>query len=522
MEKKSSLFVILGYLYLIIPNLIFVIGWCNPPTAIICSIVLLYGFYFLCKNAPELWVPESRKERILLLLVFFIAFLWVYLAGIGGFSFQNFDHTYRNEIFELLADREWPVVINRYYCTMVYYIGFWMPAALITKINGEFILGYFVQLLWATFGVFLVFYYILAALKKKVLWPIFLFIFFSGMDIIGLYFFNKGLYATFFFSSLIETWAIPHIFSSMTYLLFWVFNQALPAWVFTFLLLHQKNNKNIIFLMVILLIFSTLPAFGATPFALYFCLKNGEEDLRKILTFSHIKKAICSALSFPNISALLFLFPVIYLYFAHNFMYGTFGMASELHDTIIQEGEFALDFDRIWKYIRFFILEAGILIFCLFFYQKKNPLLYIVFITLVSGAFLKIGYGMDFEMRTSIPALVFLFYLTVKTLQECDLNRHKIIVSIMLIFLAIGTVTPIQEFGRIYKQRKFQTDVRAMKIDLTHVPPNMNFFGRIYKNTFLKYFGKQNEKIRVLNGAVEKLAEEQKRARAREREKTKE
>ena len=134
MEKKSSFFVILGYLYLIIPNLIFIIGWCNTPTAIVCSLVLLYGLYSLCKNAPQLWVPESKNERILLLVVFFIAFLWAYFAGIGGFSFQNFDHTFRNEIFELLADREWPVVIERYKCMMIYYIGFWLPAALITKI----------------------------------------------------------------------------------------------------------------------------------------------------------------------------------------------------------------------------------------------------------------------------------------------------------------------------------------------------------------------------------------------------
>lgn len=511
MEKKSSLFVVLGYLYLIIPNLIFIIGWCNTPTAIVCSLVLIYGLYFVSKNAPELWVPSSRKERILLLVAFFIAFLWAYLAGIGGFSFQNFDHSYRNEIFELLADREWPVVIDHYYSIMIYYIGFWMPAALITKINGEFILGYFVQLLWATLGVFLVFYYMLAVFKKKVLWPIFLFIFFSGMDIIGLYFFNKELYARFFFSSLIDIWAIPHIFSSMTYLLFWVFNQALPAWVFTFLLLHQKNNKNIIFLMVILLLFSTLPAFGATPFALYFCLKNGEEDFSKIFTFSHIKKAICSSLSLCNISALLILFPVIYLYFSYNYTFGTFGMASELHDTIIKEGQFDLDYNRIFKYIRFFILEAGILIFCLFFYHKKNPLLYIIFLTLISGAFLKIGFGMDFEMRTSIPALVFLFYLTVKTLQECDLNRHKIIVSIMLIFLAIGTVTPIQEFGRIYKQRKFGTDVKAMKIDLTNVTPNPNFFGKIYKNKFLEYFGKETEQLRITKEKINKLIEQEKK-----------
>ena len=189
-------------------------------------------------------------------------------------------------------------------------------------------------------------------------------------------------------------------------------------------------------------------------------------------------------------------------------MYGTFGIASELHDTVFQGNEVVLDFNRILKYIRFFILEAGILIFCLFFYQKKNPLLYIILLTLVSGAFIKIGYGMDFEMRASIPALVFLFYLTVKTLQECDLKKHKIIVSIMLLFLAIGTATPIQEFGRIYKQRKFQTDVRAMNINLTNVPPNMNFFGRIYQNTFLEYFGKEHQQLRRAKEKITKIVEE--------------
>lgn len=491
MENKSSILVILGYFYLVISNLIFFIGWCNTPTAIVCSIVLFFGFYFLCKNAPQIWTPSSRKERILLLVVFFVSFLWAYYAGIGAFSFQNFDHSYRNEIYELLADRNWPVVVERYNSMMTYYIGFWMPSALIAKINGEFILGYFAQLIWATFGIFLFFYYLLASLKKKALWVIFLFIFFSGMDIVGLYFFNKAQYATYFFSSHIDIWAIPHILSAMTSLLFWVFNQALPAWIFTLLLFIQKNNKNIIFLLICLLLFSTLPAIGSIPFVLYFCLKNGEEDFRKVLTLEHIKRAFCSMFSFANISAVFILFPVLFAYFSQHYTFPTAGLTYEAQTTIVHSSSgFSLDISKIIEYIRFFMLEVGVFIFCLFFYQKREPLLYIVFFTLISVSFFKIGFGLDFEMRASIPALVFLFYLIVKTIQECDLSKHKIIVAILFISLAIGTVTPINEFGRIYKHYKWNENPRPMKIDLTNVPPNPNFYGTMYNSKFLKYFGK--------------------------------
>ena len=492
MEKKSSLFVILGYLFFIIPNLIFFIGWCNTPTAIVCSLVLIYGFYYMCKNAPEIWFPNSRKERILLLAVFFISFLWVYFSGIGTFSFQNYDHSYRNEIYALLVDRPWPVVIDKFDAILSYYIGFWMPAAVLAKINGELIVGYFVQLIWATMGVFLFFYYILSTLKKKALWVIALFIFFSGMDILGLYFFNKVKYATYFLGTHIDSWFPFHQFSCFTTQLFWVFNQALPAWVFAGLLLVQKNNKNILFLFVCLLLFSTLPSFGFVPFVLYFCLKNGKEN-SDILKLSHLKESISSIFSLPNIFALVSLFPVLFLYLSQNYTTARVGISPDIlysFSNSIPNSIFGISL--FWRYVQFFILEVGVILFCLFFFQRKNPLLYLVCLSLLSTIFFKIGFETDFKMRVSIPALIFLYYLVVKTIQESDLMKHKIISVILLASLVIGAITPLSEFKRTLDHH-FQDrgELKAKTVDITYIPANLNFFGNIKNSKFIKYFSRK-------------------------------
>jgi hypothetical protein len=185
MNKTSNIFAILGYVYLALPIIIFFIGWCNVPTAIVGTLIILVSLFLAVKNAPQLWLPKDKKQVLFLVSLFVIALIWVYLSGIGALVYQNQDHDCRNPIFEMLVTQPWPVVHNEYSAFMSYYIAFWLPSAVMGKIFGSVQVGYCSQILWAAIGIFLFFYYVLAGLRKKNYIPIIIFIFFSGLDILG-------------------------------------------------------------------------------------------------------------------------------------------------------------------------------------------------------------------------------------------------------------------------------------------------------------------------------------------------
>ena len=177
MEKQSDFFIKLGYLYIILPIIIFLIGYCNIQTAIVGIIIMTTCSYLLFRDCPKLWIPQNKKEWLLLSVVFLITLIWVFYSGIGGYSYQNADHSIRNPLFEMLVNNQWPVIADtNYYIS--YYIGFWTPAATISKIfNGNIELGYFIQFIWAILGTFSTFYYITAIFRRKILLPVIIFIF---------------------------------------------------------------------------------------------------------------------------------------------------------------------------------------------------------------------------------------------------------------------------------------------------------------------------------------------------------
>lgn len=458
-EKKSRFFVWLGYLYIILPVLIFFAGWCNLQTAIVGFVVILISAFFLFRNAPELWIPSTRKEKFLLAVIFVISLIWVYSSGIGALVFQNPDHSCRNPIFELLVQESWPVESVDNPAVLTYYIGFWLASAVIGKLTHSVQIGYYSQILWAASGVFLFFYYVLATLNKKVLWTVVLFIFFSGLDILGeilLY----GTHSTaFMISSHLDCWYRKMQFSSFTTQLYWVFNQAVPAWIITMLFYHQKNNKNIVFIYSCMFLHSTLPAIGILPFAIYCGLRN-----------NNIKNAIKSALTFENIVGGGVITLVTCFYLSNNIFGRKFGFSS-------------IGFSD-WI---FFFLEAGIFIFCICEYNRKNILIYLVTLMLLFYPMIKIGYGIDFCMRATIPAQVLLYLLVVKTFDSGEILKNKKILTILMTAILIGAFTPFHEMVRTYTQT-----LRG----ITKIEANLRFetfYGWKKDNLFLKYFGKNKD-----------------------------
>ncbi|MDE6849208.1 MAG: hypothetical protein K2J44_07660, partial [Ruminococcus sp.] len=161
-SRTSSIFIKIAYLYLAIPFLIFIFGWFKLPIAVISAGIVIAGLYFAFRYAPKTDISQFSKENIpKILMIVIVAFIWVYMSGIGGFAFQNFDHMWRNAILKNLVEYEWPIIINDaspYFSepvAMIYYFAFWLPAACVGKIMGLQAAHTFLYF-WSVIGILIV------------------------------------------------------------------------------------------------------------------------------------------------------------------------------------------------------------------------------------------------------------------------------------------------------------------------------------------------------------------------------
>ena len=166
--KTKKCITILSYIYLALPVLIFFLGWMKLYIALPVCLIILYAVWKASVTEQGLWYPVWNKDTIrLACIIAGIIGLWVYFSGIGGMTFQNSDHWWRNQTFEILVEYDWPVTKRVmmedgiHTRGLIYYIGFWLPAACVGKLFGV-TAGYCFQTLWAALGVGLVYYYVCA------------------------------------------------------------------------------------------------------------------------------------------------------------------------------------------------------------------------------------------------------------------------------------------------------------------------------------------------------------------------
>ncbi|NLI55114.1 MAG: hypothetical protein GX417_12470 [Clostridiales bacterium] len=436
--EKSRWILALAFLYLCIPVVIFLLGWVKLILSIPISLAILYSAIRAIQQ-EEFFQTNLFENKKKLLVIFAILTVFVVLSGVGGFAWQNrWDHMYRNAVFRDLVQYNWPIVNFDFEepRTLCYYLGFWLPSALVGKAFG-LQAGYWFQFVWALIGVFLAFLLISEFLKKLSYKTVLFFIFFSGLDILPflLYQIKFGEAATILPRLLLgehlELTLYKFNSSCNTTLLFWLYNQAVPFWVGFMMVLREKTNRNRLFTWTLLLLYAPFPALALVPLLVYQFFQGrrfrGEQSAARFRQF------LRETITFENFTGLL-IGLVIALYFASNASAGKLHIIALNRDTVIQFSLF---------------ISTEFIVFLLFVFRssKRDPILWILFFTMICFSFIQMGDSFDFAWRTCIPAAFYLMLLVIKWTDTFSLKAQwKKILFIVAILL--GCITPFMEILR--------------------------------------------------------------------------
>ncbi|NOS90269.1 MAG: hypothetical protein HOP34_17350 [Methylococcaceae bacterium] len=430
MLKKIDLsFVIAAYVYLATPVLLFIGGWVKWPLSIPLILIILVAVVRGIKQfGGYRELVMTQKLAIKAALIGVVLAIWVAYSGIGGFSFQNQDFQFRNAVFHDLIDFDWPLIYTYYDIpnqpkgALVYYLAYWLPAALFGKFFGFDAANVFLYA-WTVLGISLFFYFVSRYINAVSFVTLLLLIFWSGLDFIG----EVTEYNPVFIGQHIEWWAMMYQYSSNTTALYWVFNQVLAPWLILAFILNDRNAKSIVFVYSLCFLSAPFSCVGLAPFVavrVLFLNGFGLHNLKAMLSFQNCVAA-------PLIMAVS-----IAYYLSNSKTIGSLG--GQAYDTV---------FNNLNVYCKFIVLEFLVYFMLLFTVHKKNPLYYTVLGVLLLLPFYKIGVGNDFVMRVSLPALMMLMILVVQFFLSKN-NPHSLLKSVLLMFLLIGAITPINEMYR--------------------------------------------------------------------------
>ena len=497
------------YGYLALPMLIFVLGWCRWYIGVPAAIIITLGIILSVREYGP--VKEkfnfSRNELLTMAAIMVMVVIWTAFSGIGGYLWQNFDHKTRNTLFEMLVNTKWPVAQtietggSLQSRGLIYYIGYWFPSALVGKLFGVEA-GYAMQFIWTVTGILLLYALICCWCKKIVIWPLVVFMFFSGLDYVGALLGNSGTMKI-FESDHLEAWSIHYQFSSITTQLFWVFNQAVPVWLACALIFLGERPKNMIFTWSLILLTSAFPFVGLLPYVIYYMITRASwrSDYHKV---RHVlMDCIRNWCSWQNLLAGGTVGVITALYLWGNEALGNSINAviwhlKEMNHFVLLlllgillcmgvfwltaflimhgKGRFLKNLAWIlavlfagWKMVSialdngqpvlfnwvnltlFFFLEAGVFLVCLYPMIKSKTLFWITTVWLYVMPLIVIGNSCDFCMRASIPGLLLIYLWCIQVLNE---KKETLRVVLLIILLLLGSITPLHEIRRTYVESR--------------------------------------------------------------------
>ncbi|HBJ76367.1 MAG TPA: hypothetical protein DDY68_00405 [Porphyromonadaceae bacterium] len=444
LKNLDNVLVRIGSCYVILPIVIFLLGWIKIYIALPCvAVLVVFGVKFYQSIATKATEPQSeislfsqKNYYFVILSLLIVSLIWVYFSGIGSFVFQNGDHHWRNAVYRDLRNYTYPVIYdlsnhptgilnveNPENAMLCYYFSWWLPASFISKMFHFGELGGQITLyLWASIGVFEAFYLLCRKLGKFTWIVPLIMIGFSGLDVV-IYTVRHNFHIV----DHMEWWACFFQYSSNTTQLFWVFNQSIPTWVIISLLLQTDKSKYVAGLCSLSFAYSVWVTMGMLPIALYKTMKS--------------RKNFLESLNVLN------MFVPILLLLIYGAFYKSNGVSGGYIGTIFgaKKGK---EIIVLLCYILFVVFEFFLYILILHKKIKTNEYYSIVLAELfvIPPIFI---ISADFAMRASIPALFLLMFYVMKYLyKNIHVTENKIRNACLIAVLFLGVFTPFTEFSR--------------------------------------------------------------------------
>lgn len=456
--------------YIALPLLVFFSGFLRWYYALLGIAALLFVFYRTVRSdnvePDRSYTVTLTRKRIA--LIFLFTLIWTYLGGLNGFFYQSSDWNCRNAIFHDLIEFDWPVIYESSGAALVYYIGHWLPPALIGKavlaISGSmdlaWLLGKLAFWVWSSVGltvvILLILHYTRAESKKSCAAAVFLFVCFSGMDVVGALL-KRNLLALLSPEVLHLEWWSTYQFSSITTCVYWVFNQTIIPWIITLCFLMEGDAGNYVFYGVACLICGPFPCVGLAILMIVKAVWRGVTQIRAHQGLRWLGRIF----SVENIISLICMFPFVAAFLLANNAIGMIDSTGASEGiALVQSPFFSRDY---WtkELIAFLMLDVGFYMAFLFLAHRKDPIFYAMAFTFVIAPYFHVGAGTDFCMRTSVPAILVLM-LYVNDFLQRNLSRQELRSSIqartcslrqlcaamLLLCFLLGMATPAVEVFR--------------------------------------------------------------------------
>lgn len=467
----------LACVYIGLPLLLFFCGYMKWYFALVAVAATAFGMYCAI-SSPNV---EARHDHTMQIsfgtigLVFLVTLVWSYLGGLNGYFYQSSDWNCRNAIYWDLIRGDWPVHYSQNGGALSYYIGHWIPPAVAAKVfywsTDSFelaqLIGRFTLWIWSCIGLtivlLLIFHFLNATTKKKKIFAALVFIFFSGLDLLGGVF-RDNLDFLFSEGALhLEWWTQDYQFTSITACVYWVFNQTIIPWIITLCFLMEKDARNYVFYCVACLLCGPFPCLGLAICMIVKTVFYGVNRLRKNGFGKALKAVFRTVFSPANACTFMLVFPFVAAYILTNDAFGAISTSADVSAGEVAVTKAAFFSAEYWTrdLILFLVMDAGIYLSLLFIDHKRNPMFYTIAAIFLLAPYFHVGVSIDFCMRVSVPAIFILMlyvseflqkHLTIKPADFSLTNKKKMVRQvaawILLICFLIGSATPIVEVYR--------------------------------------------------------------------------
>ena len=408
--------------YLLLPVLVFLLGWMRLPFALLLAATLAPASLIAWRGRRHGTVTLSKLE---LLAASLVAVAWVSFSGLANGFYLNLDWLLRMSMLRDLVVGNWPASYGQQAGGEVILrsaLGYYLVPALagkLTSLDGARIALW----AWTAFGAVLFLAMLASAnpARRRSAWisALAIAVFFSGMDVIGWLMDARTLR----FGQHIEWWNYVRQFSSQTTLMFWVPNHALPGWLLAMIVWRHREHglaaAPAALLLLSVVFWSPLVAVGALPL-LVWCV------WRKQGWFQLVRESLR-----PSLLVLLPVGWVVWTYLTMNV-----GSASNTKQVDI--------FAEPSPLVHFMLLEWALLAVAVYRREERPQLFALVLLQLLLMPFLQFGPNSDMIMRGCIPPLAILMMYTIDAWQAARPLRRTVITAILL----VGSVTPLLEFQR--------------------------------------------------------------------------